>query len=105
MRQVALHLAALALVAGIACNGLVVVANGGCMPVAEIPAGIVLDVPTVSSHCEATASSRLLWLADVHLTPLGWASVGDALLGLSLVLNLGWLAGRMARPVLRLVHV
>lgn len=69
--------------AGALCNGIVVSANHGCMPVA------VFD-DFDSRHCYAYPGTKHLWLADIH--SLRWPpngllfySLGDALMCISLL--------------------
>lgn len=88
---------------GTLCNGLVILLNGGRMPVSQ---GLVLRAGTeelaarlaagaVPGYTLQTAATRLPWLGDIlAVGPLGYASVGDLLLGV----GAGMLAFRLIRP-------
>ena len=75
---------------GTLCNGLVILLNGGRMPVSQalvLRAGTEelaarLAAGAVPGYALQTAATRLPWLGDVlSVGPLGYASVGDLLLG------------------------
>lgn len=76
---------------GTLCNALVILLNDGRMPVSEALAlqvgseelAVRLLMGEITGYTLQTAGTRLPWLGDVLATgPLGYASVGDLLLGL-----------------------
>ena len=90
--------------AGTLLNFLVIVSNGGCMPVSPSLLGeegtrlAQLAQGQVYAYCLANTSTRFAILGDIirigtASRPLGFASIGDLLLGL----NVGILCWQMTR--------
>lgn len=70
-----LPVAWLAVLCGMFCNAIVIVANGGFMPVNGIPSGYKPLFPT---WVPANSANYLLFLADQHI--LFYFSIGDILI-------------------------